>query len=70
MKKIKTQNKPQKSKKKKIFFSKNSKDKENTKSWNKENIHVFIILCILIHVLVDREKERTTIVEKNIYIHR
>lgn len=69
MKKIKTQNKPQKSKKKKIFFSKNSKDKENTKSWNKENIHVFIIFCILIHVLVDREKERTTIVKKNIYIY-
>lgn len=54
MKKIKTQNKPQKSKKK-IFFSKNNKDKENTKCWNKENIHVFIIFCILIHVLVDRD---------------
>lgn len=68
MKKIKTQNKPQKSKKK-IFFSKNNKDKENTKCWNKENIHVFISFCILIHVLVDREKERTTIVKKiSIYI--
>lgn len=66
MKKIKTQNKPQKSKKK-IFFSKNSKDKENTKCWNKENIHVFIIFCILIHVLVDREKRGQQLWKKYLY---